>query len=110
MIRRPPRSTLFPYTTLFRSPLGAHRHQPTGLDLLPLRPRRDRRALPALPAPAGAALRRVRAAAGGRDVTRPATRTHGGRVAEGPSPPPPVFPLCPPPPPPHLAPGLCGSA
>src|SRR2546426_8285441 len=26
MIRRPPRSTLFPYTTLFRSPLG---HQQT---------------------------------------------------------------------------------
>src|SRR3712207_7088864 len=25
MIRRPPRSTLFPYTTLFRSP-GPHRH------------------------------------------------------------------------------------
>src|SRR3712207_8900932 len=24
MIRRPPRSTLFPYTTLFRSPLGPH--------------------------------------------------------------------------------------
>src|SRR3712207_7530436 len=24
MIRRPPRSTLFPYTTLFRSPAGAH--------------------------------------------------------------------------------------
>src|SRR2546422_362243 len=24
MIRRPPRSTLFPYTTLFRSPLGGH--------------------------------------------------------------------------------------
>src|SRR3712207_6948233 len=24
MIRRPPRSTLFPYTTLFRSPGGAH--------------------------------------------------------------------------------------
>ena len=23
MIRRPPRSTLFPYTTLFRSPVGA---------------------------------------------------------------------------------------
>src|SRR5256885_10148875 len=23
MIRRPPRSTLFPYTTLFRSPMGA---------------------------------------------------------------------------------------
>src|SRR2546422_7454540 len=25
MIRRPPRSTLFPYTTLFRSPRRAHR-------------------------------------------------------------------------------------
>src|SRR2546429_6247617 len=25
MIRRPPRSTLFPYTTLFRSALGSHR-------------------------------------------------------------------------------------
>src|SRR2546430_13297750 len=29
MIRRPPRSTLFPYTTLFRSPFGA-----VGFDLL----------------------------------------------------------------------------
>src|SRR5437588_2447751 len=29
MIRRPPRSTLFPYTTLFRSP---HRHSPPGID------------------------------------------------------------------------------
>src|SRR2546430_5994290 len=28
MIRRPPRSTLFPYTTLFRSVLGVHLHQP----------------------------------------------------------------------------------
>src|SRR5438876_4979158 len=26
MIRRPPRSTLFPYTTLFRSPDGAEQH------------------------------------------------------------------------------------
>src|SRR3712207_8690351 len=26
MIRRPPRSTLFPYTTLFRSPAGAAHH------------------------------------------------------------------------------------
>src|SRR3712207_8252846 len=26
MIRRPPRSTLFPYTTLFRSPVGDDRH------------------------------------------------------------------------------------
>src|SRR2546426_319261 len=29
MIRRPPRSTLFPYTTLFRSQLG-HGHRPRG--------------------------------------------------------------------------------
>src|SRR2546425_3623523 len=27
MIRRPPRSTLFPYTTLFRSRLPRHEHQ-----------------------------------------------------------------------------------
>src|SRR5438105_11045349 len=27
MIRRPPRSTLFPYTTLFRSPLGLELHR-----------------------------------------------------------------------------------
>src|SRR3712207_9490257 len=26
MIRRPPRSTLFPYTTLFRSPKGGRKH------------------------------------------------------------------------------------
>src|SRR5258708_29058802 len=39
MIRRPPRSTLFPYTTLFRSPLlrpvrvgvGDHEHAPRGM-------------------------------------------------------------------------------
>src|SRR5258708_18997162 len=30
MIRRPPRSTLFPYTTLFRSPHGLIRPQPVG--------------------------------------------------------------------------------
>src|SRR3712207_7280852 len=37
MIRRPPRSTLFPYTTLFRSsPSGtAHRARPGGDDDLP---------------------------------------------------------------------------
>src|SRR2546427_4190374 len=28
MIRRPPRSTLFPYTTLFRSPVVAERRDP----------------------------------------------------------------------------------
>src|SRR3712207_8372920 len=30
MIRRPPRSTLFPYTTLFRSPAVAQEPGPTG--------------------------------------------------------------------------------
>src|SRR3712207_8307429 len=47
MIRRPPRSTLFPYTTLFRSPrLGAVQEAPevgrrrrARRDLAPLRPR-----------------------------------------------------------------------
>src|SRR5260370_19144021 len=34
MIRRPPRSTLFPYTTLFRSPFGSGRR----LSLLPILP------------------------------------------------------------------------
>src|SRR2546425_4833317 len=35
MIRRPPRSTLFPYTTLFRSPLaGRARRRRDGLPLL----------------------------------------------------------------------------
>src|SRR3712207_7403909 len=32
MIRRPPRSTLFPYTTLFRSPQEASRPWDTGRD------------------------------------------------------------------------------
>src|SRR3712207_8546974 len=36
MIRRPPRTTLFPYTTLFRSP--AH-HPHVGLDSVPLQAR-----------------------------------------------------------------------
>src|SRR3712207_8434245 len=31
MIRRPPRSTLFPYTSLFRSTSGAHRVDPRQL-------------------------------------------------------------------------------
>src|SRR2546430_15626050 len=38
MIRRPPRSTLFPYTTLFRSnrPAIARRHEPQHLLSVPL--------------------------------------------------------------------------
>src|SRR3712207_9045792 len=34
MIRRPPRSTLFPYTTLFRSDAGHLVHMPTHIDVL----------------------------------------------------------------------------
>src|SRR2546430_17453071 len=45
MIRRPPRSTLFPYTTLFRSP-----SEPVGLPSLRHRaPHASRRAAPARP-------------------------------------------------------------
>src|SRR5438093_8823197 len=36
MLRRPPRSTLFPYTTLFRSPLASPDRVPDDLDLDPL--------------------------------------------------------------------------
>src|SRR5258707_9526678 len=46
MIRRPPRSTLFPYTTLFRSPRcvcqRAHRPHQTARSLLPVPPHRRR--------------------------------------------------------------------
>src|SRR3712207_6910302 len=39
MIRRPPRSTLFPYTTLFRSTQAEERlHLPPGLDALGQQP------------------------------------------------------------------------
>src|SRR3712207_8151704 len=34
MIRRPPRSTLFPYTTLFRSAVHLQVHEPGGEDAL----------------------------------------------------------------------------
>src|SRR2546426_3267849 len=40
MIRRPPRSTLFPYTTLFRSQVRAHHHR--------VAPRERQRAQPVL--------------------------------------------------------------
>src|SRR3712207_8050185 len=35
MIRRPPRSTLFPYTTLFRSEVHLRRDRPEGVDRRP---------------------------------------------------------------------------
>src|SRR3712207_8940112 len=46
MIRRPPRSTLFPYTTLFRSEAGRAHHRAdaalrvVAIDQLPAQPRR----------------------------------------------------------------------
>src|SRR2546422_10470869 len=41
MIRRPPRSTLFPYTTLFRSLPGDHREYVAARDELDVLDRRD---------------------------------------------------------------------
>src|SRR2546422_11119430 len=58
MIRRPPRSTLFPYTTLFRSPRGhPEQHDVLG-GALPAGDRRVGRGAPR--AAAGLALRRAR--------------------------------------------------
>src|SRR5438034_3941397 len=45
MIRPPPRSTLFPYTTLFRSPI-VHRDRTPRLELPTFTNRRDSRAMP----------------------------------------------------------------
>src|SRR2546422_11545391 len=45
MIRRPPRSTLFPYTTLFRSTLGAN-PEVHSLQLVPCRDDAPRRSAP----------------------------------------------------------------
>src|SRR2546426_4418012 len=54
MIRRPPRSTLFPYTTLFRSPTGPPRPIAQGLE-----PRCDRAAPRGRRSGIGVALRGV---------------------------------------------------
>src|SRR2546426_12549321 len=72
MIRRPPRSTLFPYTTLFRSPLEQqverflHGPQPVGA--------RDRHGLRRPPAPRRERLRRSHR---GRGIGRAAGRGRG---------------------------------
>src|SRR3989442_7774172 len=69
MIRLPPRSTLFPYTTLFRSPVA--------------RPRPARRAdePPAFRAPRGADLAAtLRRAAAGRGRDRKSTRLNSSHV------------------------------
>src|SRR5256885_11891336 len=50
MIRRPPRSTLFPYTTLFRSPLLVGRDQPLRIMQLRRRATDHEVSFPELPA------------------------------------------------------------
>src|SRR3712207_7721328 len=54
MIRRPPRSTLFPYTTLFRSQGRHHRRQPAAPERAPRAP-----ATPAAARPCSAPRRRL---------------------------------------------------
>src|SRR2546430_12658599 len=72
MIRRPPRSTLFPYTTLFRS-----RVQDAGYGRDPDRPGRHRRGLDraAGPRPRCAATDQRRGWRGGRDGVEHRGRT-----------------------------------
>src|SRR3712207_9024058 len=82
MIRRPPRSTLFPYTTLFRSPAPAGRHGGGA------RGDRAARQREGLPEPAGARVRHAdrRGAAAGRDdalrreVDRKSTRLNSSHA------------------------------
>src|SRR5690242_21403066 len=72
MIRRPPRSTLFPYTTLFRSPVRGGDHAERDPRAAGRRGR-DRRAVAGLPAPDRGDAGRGRAAAdrrGDRKSTR----------------------------------------
>src|SRR2546430_12814824 len=83
MIRRPPRSTLFPYTTLFRSlarEICAQPQQPVGLRRAPQLDRPEQVAQPveALPGPSAAGirltLRIARRAEGGQPPLGPADR------------------------------------
>src|SRR5712664_4489284 len=57
MVRRPPRSTLFPYTTLFRSPLAGSATPPSCRDL----PRKALHAVEPISLPAEGADRRLEA-------------------------------------------------
>src|SRR2546426_1405790 len=53
MIRRPPRSTLFPYTTLFRSHAGDDRPDSGGSQQSPVSRRADDRRAAFIPRPGG---------------------------------------------------------
>src|SRR2546426_5711504 len=59
MIRRPPRSTLFPYTTLFRSTSGSRAHRVTDSSP-PLRTSKSASAVPQAPPPMTAIFVTVR--------------------------------------------------
>src|SRR5207245_10489310 len=67
--RRPPRSTLFPYTTLFRSPDGHRLRRPSEPEADPARRRLGR-----IPAPQGLSARRRAGAVLGRGMTATAAR------------------------------------
>src|SRR6266498_5776436 len=71
MIRRPPRSTLFPYTTLFRP----HRGREPRLQRRGLRPRRPRPARAGRPAARADGTR-----TGPRPPRRPALRRHAAEA------------------------------
>src|SRR5256885_11907574 len=75
MIRRPPRSTLFPYTTLFRSPRRGPRRRPKTLGRLsaPLLPAARRRLLPR---PHGHRRQEIRR----RSVDRKSTRLNSSHL------------------------------
>src|SRR5258708_28478815 len=71
MIRRPPRSTLFPYTTLFRSSVRHALHSEKAAHAGDDHPRRIGRGLPALDgAPASRLLPLAEKRAGDRKSTR----------------------------------------
>src|SRR5438477_8633218 len=73
MIRRPPRSTLFPYTTLFRSALDGRRRRRGGAD------GPARRAGPDLDRPESG--RDLRAVAGVRGADRKSTRLNSSHMS-----------------------------
>src|SRR5256885_12954033 len=58
MIRRPPRSTLFPYTTLFRSPVA--RREPIPIQHFPKKPRSGVMSVEVEPARVEETLARIR--------------------------------------------------
>src|SRR3712207_8511244 len=80
MIRRPPRSTLFPYTTLFRSrALSAARGHVGGVRVRRPRPGGDARRVPGR-VPAGVRGAGVRVPVHGRERDRKSTRLNSSHA------------------------------